>query len=1206
MPLVMGGAILVAFIVILIVSQYYSQVGIQDAALDRIRLQGKGMASSVSYFLSEREHDLDTLAQNQVLGLSLLKANETVDSSALEPVRDILNRVKDKKKIEGEPIYSSLDILNSRNRSILTGEVSEKVLPGNNPDATVMLSAGDIETQVIVRSLVFYNGTSIGQVEGRIPAAVIFGPLLKKENPGNGRILIRSDHGMVASEGLTQQFLDSLTSDSTVNLGNDPVQLNFQNDNSNTEAWIATENPIHGMPLSLVFIVPESDVYGAVSSETLFLVLVALALGLILGLVWLMREYNRQGTVQCRQALVEKEEILVQEIEDHNQSITALKESEERAQITFEMVSDAMFLIDSETGDILEANETATRLYGYTHEEFLRMQVRDLSTEPEATEQALSSRTKHIDMRYHRKKDGTRFPVEILARYFTWRGREVHASTVRDLTEQIQARETIRAQKEFLKDIIDTIPHHIWVKDAEGRLVLANRHFCQLFKRPLDQLVGKAPSDYVPDASVAAFMHNDDMSLVKGEKQRIEREDLLEDLDGNRRWGRIVKLPVFTYENELQYIVCIGTDISKRKRAELALQESEIRHRNLYNNALVGLYRTNLSDGRILDCNRRFAEIFGYSDLGHFKLEYVFSKKYVDPDVRNRLINLLKIEGQVDGYEAAMYHRDGSTIWLRYTAKANVHDGYMEGFAIDITAQKKAEDERLRLAAAVEQAGEGIFITDVAGNIQYINPAFERITGYSRIEVIGSNPRFLKSGKQDEAYYREMWSSILQGKTWKGRLTNRKKDGSFYEEESTISPVRNEEGRIIHFVSVKRDVSREAALEDQLRQAQKMEAIGQLAGGVAHDFNNLLQAILGHTQLAVADKKKGPSLEENLSEILQAAERASKLTQQLLAFSRRQILQPKIIDLNQLLQNLMKMFGRLLGEHIHIEVQAGSELGKIKADPGQVEQVLLNLALNARDAMPEGGHLTFQTRNISIGQEFCFSHPWARCGEFVLLSVTDTGKGIDSEHREHIFEPFFTTKEVGKGTGLGLATVYGIVKQHDGFLQLSSEVGKGTTFRIYLPMTQEEVVKEEPVEIGLLNGGHETILVAEDDMMVRKLVLRVLERHGYRVRVAVDGAEAINLFEKHQDEIDLVLLDVVMPKINGKAVYDAIRKKSPTIPVLFCSGYTQHILDPALVPKSEYQMIQKPYRPAELLDTIRQILDEKKKETVSAVSSSNH
>ena len=505
----------------------------------------------------------------------------------------------------------------------------------------------------------------------------------------------------------------------------------------------------------------------------------------------------------------------------------------------------------------------------------------------------------------------------------------------------------------------------------------------------------------------------------------------------------------------------------------------------------------------------------------------------------------------------------------------------------------QAEEAHKRLATAVEQAAEIVLITDPRGLIQYVNPAFEQITKYARKEVIGKNPRILKSGKHDDVFYQNLWDTITRGDVWRGHLINRKKTGKLYQEEATISPVYDSSGTIVNYVAVKRDITSEIMMEEQLRQAQKMEAVGLLAGGVAHDFNNILQAILGYSGLALQGLSPHEDRYDELVEIQKSAERAAELTRQLLAFSRRQVLKPKDIDLNDLITNLLKMLRRLIGEDIDLEFTLGHRLGTIYADPGQIEQVLINLCINARDAMPDGGKITIETETVLINNEYCETHPWAIQGRYVLLSVTDTGCGMDKETRERIFEPFYTSKEVGKGTGLGLSTVYGIVKQHDGMIQVYSEVEKGTLFKVYLPLVERPAVKVGKEIPGPVRGGTETILMGEDDPAVRKMVVRLLQNRGYQVLAAKDGLEALNLFQAHINEIAMVLLDVVMPRLGGREVYEKIVTIKPGVPVLFSSGYSANAIHTRFVLDEGMQLIPKPYDPDMLLRKIRDLLDHK-------------
>jgi two-component system cell cycle sensor histidine kinase/response regulator CckA len=363
---------------------------------------------------------------------------------------------------------------------------------------------------------------------------------------------------------------------------------------------------------------------------------------------------------------------------------------------------------------------------------------------------------------------------------------------------------------------------------------------------------------------------------------------------------------------------------------------------------------------------------------------------------------------------------------------------------------------------AVEQADESIMITDAAAQILYVNPAFERVTGYTRDEVIGRNSRILKSGQHDESFYRQMWENLSSGESWVGQFINKRKNGELFHEEAVISPVRDAGGRVINFVAVKRDVSREREIEEQLRQSQKLESVGRLAGGVAHDFNNILAAMMIEISLLQIQTVKDPGTQEALTDLDNLACRAANLVKQLLMFSRRSQMQIYSLDLDQVLADLHKMLRRLLGEHITLDFSSETRLPPVAADPGMIEQVVVNLCVNARDAMPHGGRLVVRTAAVDISVEQAEGRLEAKPGRFVCLSVADTGTGMSEAVLARVFEPFYTTKEVGKGTGLGLATVYGIVKQHGGWLEVESHEGQGSTFRVFLPVTSDPV----------LNGKH--------------------------------------------------------------------------------------------------------------------------------------
>jgi len=504
---------------------------------------------------------------------------------------------------------------------------------------------------------------------------------------------------------------------------------------------------------------------------------------------------------------------------------------------------------------------------------------------------------------------------------------------------------------------------------------------------------------------------------------------------------------------------------------------------------------------------------------------------------------------------------------------------------------QRREGEFARLAMAVEQSAEAIVLTDRGGTILYVNPAFERVTGYSGEEAVGKNPRILQSGRHDESFYRRMWEALLRGEVWEGHFINRRKDGTLYEEDATISPVRDPAGDIVSFVAVKRDVTRLLSLENQVRMAQKMEAVGTLAGGIAHDFNNALTVIIGFGEMLRRRIEGDPKSVSDLDQILHSAERATALTRQLLTFARRQIIEPVHLDLNLAVIDLEKLLRKVTREDIEIKIFPAESPMTIRADRGQIDQVLMNLCLNARDAMPGGGRLVIETGAITLEEGYLKQYPYMKAGRYVVLSVSDTGIGMDETIRERVFEPFFTTKGPDKGTGLGLAVVYGIVKLHGGFIHLYSEPGKGSTFRVYFPATDVPpdamITAARPVTLG----GHETILLTEDEESVRTMLEQTLKSYGYRVLVARDGKEAVDIFRLEGKGIAMAVLDVVMPKMGGKQAYDEMLAMIPGLKVLFLSGYSSNAIHDDFVLHPGIPFLQKPFGPESLARKVREVLD---------------
>ena len=506
-----------------------------------------------------------------------------------------------------------------------------------------------------------------------------------------------------------------------------------------------------------------------------------------------------------------------------------------------------------------------------------------------------------------------------------------------------------------------------------------------------------------------------------------------------------------------------------------------------------------------------------------------------------------------------------------------------------------AEKTLRKISRAVEQSPVSIIITDAAGNIEYVNPKFTEVTGYTPPEIQGRNPRILKSGKTPAEDYRNLWQTITSGKEWRGELINRRKNGNHYRESVCISPVFDTGGSITHFVAVKEDITEFRALEEELRLAQKLEAVGQLAAGVAHDFNNVLAAILLNLSLLVFED--GPRLSKDtrarLQELENEAHLAAGLTRQLLLFSRREILDARPVDLTPQIHGLSKMLKRLIGEDVDLFLQVQSEALWLMADAGMMDQVLMNLCVNARDAMPRGGQITLGARRVEIDAEQAGKTPGARPGPFVCLTVADSGCGMDEDTCSHIFEPFFTTKEVGKGTGLGLATVYGIVKQHEGWIHVSSALGRGTTFEIYLPaLRQAPQPATSDIDRPPVRGGSETLLLVEDNPTLRRLEAVGLRRFGYVVWEASNAKETLQLWREHQDRIALLLTDAVLPgALTGVDLAERLLQQKQTLKVIVTSGYGSERSGPEKLAALGITYLAKPFEIEALAATVRSCLD---------------
>jgi two-component system cell cycle sensor histidine kinase/response regulator CckA len=639
---------------------------------------------------------------------------------------------------------------------------------------------------------------------------------------------------------------------------------------------------------------------------------------------------------------------------------------------------------------------------------------------------------------------------------------------------------------------------------------------------------------------------------------------------------------------------------TERKRAVDSLQRSEEYFRSLTENAL-DIITVLDAEGIIRYGSPSLDRVLGY-EPGQLSATSIYPLIHpADKDAfRARLQTSNSNPGATQSFEFRMKHRNQNWLVLEAIGKSFASDSAVGGFVLnsrDITQRKRAQ-EALReanetLRAVIQTSPLAIYSLDLQGNVKSWNSAAERIFGYTESEVLNSQLPIIFPEDQED--FRARLSNAAKGEVIVGGEARRcRKDGSPIEVSIWSAQLRDASGAVTGVVAAVADNTERKRLEEQFRQAQKMEAVGRLAGGVAHDFNNLLTVITGYCQMLLDRLPESDPLNGDMQQVLKAADRATTLTKQLLAFSRKQIVQPKVVDLRYLIGELEQMLHRLLGEDIELAIHAKPGVGKIRVDPGQLEQVIVNLVVNARDAMPKGGKLTIEMCDVDItgyGSRQLTLAP----GSYVLLTVSDTGSGIPEEVKSHLFEPFFTTKEKGRGTGLGLSTSYGIVKQNHGEILVYSEMGYGTVFKIYLPRVQESVAVDTTIHSERKDyRGTETILVVEDEDGVRKVVVEMLQKQGYHVLAASGGQEAIDLCASNQERIDMLITDVVMPKMSGRELADRIRVMRPSINVLFVSGYTDSaivhhgVLDPGT------DFLQKPFAPEQLAAKVREVLEAKK------------
>ncbi len=761
-------------------------------------------------------------------------------------------------------------------------------------------------------------------------------------------------------------------------------------------------------------------------------------------------------------------------------------------------------------------------------------------------------------------------------------------------SERKLAEEALRQSEEKFRRIYENSVVGFFQSTPEGRFLRVNHAFAKMlgYESP-EELVSS-----ISDITSQAYANPKDRSRYH---KSLKAHGYVEDFelkvrckDGSEVWLSDSSRAFFDKNGEAVRYEGIVVDITERKRAEKALRDSEKNYRDIFENSNDAIFVHDAETGQIVDVNRTACEMFGHSleemkrmDVGDFSLGE-------PPYTQKQALEWIQKAYQYgpQRFEWLARNKQGELMWFENSLLcAEIADkNRVLVFGRNIDDRKKAEHDRERLLSAMEQAAEVMVITDPDGVIQYVNPAFERVTGYTAEEVKGKNPRILKSGKQDEGFYRELWQTITSGRNWQGRFVNRRKDGSLYTEEASISPVIDVTGRINNFVAVKRDITSEIELETRLAQAQKMEAIGTLAGGIAHDFNNILSAVMGYSEMAKSDLPKESYASQCIEEVLLASHRAKALVKQILAFSRfsEEGMQP--LKAGLLLKEAVKLLRASLPSTIEMRTEISASKDTILANATQTHQVVMNLCTNAYHAMHDsGGILTVTLKELDVDAKDTAGYDDLDPGRYLVLGISDTGHGMSPEVMERIFDPYFTTKEKGVGTGLGLSVVHGIVKRHGGTIRVWSLPGEGTTFQVMLPVIEESAAVSAPAPVDAPKGTGR-ILFVDDEAPIANIGRQMLRRLGYDVEVATGSMEALERFESCPDDFDLVITDMTMPHLRGDELARAVMDVRPDMPVILCTGYSDMINKEKARGMGIREVLEKPVGMLEMAGAVHDVL----------------
>ncbi len=898
-------------------------------------------------------------------------------------------------------------------------------------------------------------------------------------------------------------------------------------------------------------------------------------------------------------------EVLEKELKEAREKISRLEEESnqyknnlENCNRLFENTLLAYHSLDRQ-GKILEVNRNWLNLFGYTKEEVIGRTFSEFL--PDDWEEKfrecfaeLKNKGEIREVEYEvRLKDSSSrlFLVNgTVSRDQKGKFLQSHC-TLEDITERKKAMNALHESEERFRRLFHQANELIFVHDLSGRFHMASAKACQNLGYTEQELLNMMVADV------------DTGFIQSGDEKKFWRQDLPVIFESRYRRKDGSFFPVTVSLSSIQFhgrtlILSIAKDITQQRRMEEILRHNEL-ILNTAGDGIFGLDR----EGRHTFVNPAAAHILGWpaEELIGRPSHQVWHHTKPDgthyPESECPVYLTLKNGTEHKRTEEYFVRRNGDLFPVQFTSRPIIEDDRIKGAVVtftDISEQKESEIEHERLMSAIEQTNEVIVITDINGNIRYANPAFEKVTGYTRDEVSGENPRILQSGEHDEEFYRDLWDTITNGGTWRGSFMNRKKDGTLYTEDAVISPVFEKSGRIADFVAVKRDITEELELQKQLNHAQRLEAIGNLAGGIAHDFNNILFPIIGLSELMGKEFSPGSPEHKNLHEIIKAGKRGRDLVRQILAVGRQSEYRLIPVQIQMVLKEVIKLIRSTVPANIEISINVQQNCSAVMADPTQIHQLAMNLITNAYHALNgEDGQISIRLEEIELAGK----KPGGLTlepGKYALLTVSDTGPGIDPDIIDTIFEPYVTTKEHGKGTGLGLSVVYGIVGKYGGELRVENEVGRGAAFYVYLPVADKKVDKQEKEDAKILPEGKEKILLVDDEQSILKLQKQMLEKFGYQVETRSSSLEALELFKARPDNFDLIVTDMTMPNMRGDELAKEIRARDKKTPVIICTGFSEKIDENTAERIGINGFLMKPILMKDMMQTVRKVLDETK------------